>query len=133
MDVMKSLRWKKARTISLAMLRTKASTHLRMEQFIVASGKAPCVTALESNPGLMARDMKANGKTTRHMAVVCFTTWMATSSMGNGTKTRRTASEPTSTSMARSMRATGLTICKMARARRRGKMDLSMRECTVRA
>ena len=66
----------------------RVNTHSRTAQYTEANGKAIFDMGLASNPGLMGRATKVNGKIIRLMDAVCSIMSMVMSSMENGIKTR---------------------------------------------
>lgn len=110
----------------------KVSILSKMVLSTLDSGKVFSVTVSENKLGQMEPDTKVSGKRTRHMDAASSTMWMGMCSMVSGTKIKLTALEPTLTSMALSMKVIGLMIFRMERARRRGRMALSMKASTKR-
>ena len=74
----------------------KVNIPLKMAQYTVDSGLDASDMDLESKLGQMEPATRVSGRTIRHTAAECFTTWMATCLTVNGATIRHMALAPTS-------------------------------------
>jgi hypothetical protein len=103
-------------------MKSKANTLFKMAPFTKGSGKIGRDMGMESRYGQMVQDMKVSGNSIKPLEKVYSIMLTEIYLMDNGNMIKLMASEPTIMLTAVSMKANGLTIFKMEKVKKRGKM-----------
>jgi hypothetical protein len=111
--------WRVSQMISLT-VKTSPIMCSRTELSSQANGKATLDTVMESRYGQMVQNTKANGKTTKLTASELSGTYTETNTKVSGREIRLMDMEPILIAMVLPIRATGETICNMARVSNTG-------------
>lgn len=111
--------------------RLEKKLFLRMELFIMDSGKEIINTATVFKSGQMVPDMRACGKTVKLVVKASFGMLMATYLKESGRMIKQMAMEYISIQMEQVIRATGKMIYNMAKAKNFGLMEVNTSETII--
>jgi hypothetical protein len=114
-------------------MKYKANTHFKMEPFTRVSGKIDRDMGMECRFGQMGQDMKVNGNSIKLLEKAYFIMSTEIFLTVSGNMIKQMDSEPTTTLTVVSMKASGLTIFKMVKDKKHGKMDQLTKVATKKA